>query len=437
MTDLLHVLPDFPTHNYTHLLPSLERHRITTTDLLTLDALEIAKRARLPLLDLKSLTGHVLSALQNDLFPEESDPIDYNVAVHASRPANVQTTLRKTGRDLTAQRPTISTLDLDLDDVIGGGIPTGYITEIVGESGAGKTQVLLSLLLSAQLPSPLGLSRPTLYVSTEGTLATTRLAQILSSRPVLLAADVPPSLTNIYAIQTPDLESQDHILTYQVPILIERENIGLVVVDSVAANYRAERPDTTTGVALAERSGQLAKLGAQLRTLARVHDCAIVVANQVSDRFITEPRSTPTATSLATSSPYQLSSSLPHQHQKEHGFNPLSLDHQLRFFSGWGSNPASGVHSLKSPSLGLVWANQIAARVVLIKEACYRRDLCSQTGSGNGESADWSSQTWRRWMKVAFAAWAESTPDDRRGMEFEIWEGGLRAVGARTKTNVS
>ena len=133
MTDLLHVLPDFPTNNYTHLIPSLERHHISTTDLLTLDALEIAKRARLPLLDLRRLAVHILSTLQNDLGLEKSNPSEYDVGPYAPRPAQVQTTLRSLGREMTIQRPIVSTLDRTLDGAVGGGIPTGYVTEIVGE----------------------------------------------------------------------------------------------------------------------------------------------------------------------------------------------------------------------------------------------------------------------------------------------------------------
>ena len=133
MTDLLHILPDFPTSTYTHLLPSLEKHHITTTDLLTLEALEIAKRAHLPLLDLRRLTGHVLSTLQSDLGLEKSNPTNYDATALVPEPAGKKATLRASGREVIAQRPIVSTLDPSLDNAIGGGIPTGYITEIVGE----------------------------------------------------------------------------------------------------------------------------------------------------------------------------------------------------------------------------------------------------------------------------------------------------------------
>ena len=154
MTDLLHVLPDFPTNSYTHLIPSLERHHISTTDLLTLDALEIAKRARLPLLDLRRLAHHILCTLQNDLGLEKSNPSEYDVELHAPKPAQVQTALSSAGREVTAQRPTVSTLDRSLDDAIGGGIPTGYVTEIVGERYEPQFEIfVLFLWLIVTAPS--------------------------------------------------------------------------------------------------------------------------------------------------------------------------------------------------------------------------------------------------------------------------------------------
>lgn len=78
------------------------------------------------------------------------------------------------------------------------------------------------------------------------------------------------------------------------------------------------------------------------------------------------------------------------------------------------------MRDLKTPSLGLVWANQIAARVALIKEVGY---------AGNeAEGAEWTTRRWRRWMRVVFAAWAAGSGEGERGVEFEVWEGGVRAV---------
>lgn len=123
MTDLTVVLPEFPTQQYVHLLPSLEKNLLTTADLITLEAAEVAKRASLPLLDVKRLCKAVLEALLVDL--------DINKPNLDSHTKTVS--LRKTGQDIINSWHTISTLDDEIDLALGGGIPTGYITEVTGE----------------------------------------------------------------------------------------------------------------------------------------------------------------------------------------------------------------------------------------------------------------------------------------------------------------
>lgn len=123
MTDLTAVLPGFQTQNYVRLLPSLERNQVTTADLLTLHCVEIAKRAKLPPLDVKRLCNAVLEALQVDLGVE---------SVEGDAPS-VNSALKHSGEELLNSWNTISTLDDQTDHALGGGIPTGYITEITGE----------------------------------------------------------------------------------------------------------------------------------------------------------------------------------------------------------------------------------------------------------------------------------------------------------------
>lgn len=288
-------------------------------------------------------------------------------------------------------------------------------------SGSGKTQLLLTLLLSSQLPPPHGLARPAIYISTEHPLPTTRLNQLIKNHSLLSNHSSPPSLSQILTLQTPDLESQDHILTYQLPVALARYKTGLCIIDSIAANYRAEADSSNSASSLARRSAQLVRLGALLRSLARIHDCAIVVANQVADRF---------PSTYGLNSPIHSLSPPP---QGPASFPPkppvLSLEHQQRFFTGWGADPTSGSQNLKTPSLGLVWANQIACRVALIKELEYS----VHPGIGDAreeESAEWSFKRWRRWMKVVFAGWVRATSEEEKGVEFELWAGGIRAVKA-------
>jgi DNA repair protein RAD57 len=294
-------------------------------------------------------------------------------------------------------------------------------------SGVGKTQFLLTLLLAVQLPPPRGLNRSALYISTESALSTSRLDQLLRTHPLLskLSLEEQPTLDRVLSIQTPDLESQEHILRYQVPVALQRYKVGLVVVDSVAANYRVEfeRPDQggiggatlkkpsqgtsaaerRAGQSMAERKPQLVQLGTLLRNLARSENVAIVVSNQIADRFspvhtYTASHPAPTATPGMTP-------------------DPLTFDHQQRWFTGWGDLPTyiPGHANLKTPSLGLTWTNQIAMRIALIKE--------------NQPAED--KQKRKRWMRVVFAPW--TSPNTGIGIEYDISGDGVRAVVAEKK----
>ncbi|KAF7590592.1 hypothetical protein BBP40_002629 [Aspergillus hancockii] len=283
--DLLSVLPGFPTKPYAHILPPLERSKITTVDLIILDTLEIAKRAHVPPADVRRLCASIIKALHHDIGFED---IDEPTSAEPSSSINydLPITLGSTTKLDASKWSAISTLDTALDELLGGGIPTRYVTEVTGESGSGKTQFLLTLLLAVQLPPPRGLGKSAIYISTEAPLSTPRLSQLIDSHPYLstLPRDHAPSLENVLSINAMDLESQDHILNYQLPVAIQRYNVGLVIIDSITSNYRAEHTAHNI-LGLSTRSGELTKLGQLLRNLAVQEDIAIAVANQVSDRF--------------------------------------------------------------------------------------------------------------------------------------------------------
>ncbi|ODA81036.1 hypothetical protein RJ55_03998 [Drechmeria coniospora] len=466
MTDLVRILPSFPVTPFSALLSTIEQHGLSTTDLLSLHPADIAKQTHLPLLDLKRLIAAIQASLSDDVVPEmllapaagekqrpegvegaeESERTDdadedeeQRVGQAKARPGNFSEAI------------SISTLDDDLDAALGGGIPVGSITEFAGESGAGKTQYLLALCLAVQLPPPRGLGKQALYISTESGLATQRLAQILGSSPILQAIDDAdrPSLDNILSTVTPDLESQDHIVEYQVPVLLERHRIGLLVVDSVAANYRAEfERQGSRGSNMAARSTELIRLGALLRNLARRHELAVVVANQVADRFsspsIGVPRNAPHG-SMASGTP----GSTPrenHSSPTSFSFPPdgqpappaLRLEHQQRWFTGWGDDPHPS-YGLKTPSLGLVWSTQISCRIALFKRPVYGRPrriaAPLEADDGDFDAETPTLKAWRRWMKVVFASHTSASGQGLDGAtEFEIFMGGLRAVKSTSKS---
>ncbi|KAH0610777.1 uncharacterized protein H6S33_011204 [Morchella sextelata] len=348
MSDLHTLLPTYtpPTPSSADLLTAFSTALIPTTDLLTQDALALSRRlgttTLASVLDIKLLTHSITSALH----------------------ADTTTTTTPTPQFLT-------TGDTALDALLGGGIRTCCITEFVGESGAGKSQFLIPLLLTAQLPvSRGGLGRNAVYISTEAPLSTPRLSQ-------LLASDQYPgaSLDGVYTITCCDLEAQEHVLRYQLPVLVERHNVGVVIIDSVAANFR----DGEAGgaAARARRGGELVRMAEGLRGVAVRCGVAVVVANQVADWFGGGGGKG----------------------------GELGLDMQARWFNGWEEEEEGGEGgAAKVPSLGMVWACLLTVRVVVKRV---------EVGG-----------SWRRSVRVVFAPWVGGGSE----MGFEVWEGGVRAV---------
>ncbi|KAK4904810.1 DNA repair protein rhp57, partial [Elasticomyces elasticus] len=114
--------------------------------------------------------------------------------------------------------------------------------------------------------------------------------------------------------------------------------------------------------------------------------------------------------------------------------DPLALDHQQRWISGWGDTLHAGAGAMKTPSLGLAWSKQVAARVALLKRPVYKNGTDASSlgvvgeGGGGGGGGEKEIVGWAREMKVVFAAWAPpSLPGV--GVAFEIARAGIRSVG--------
>jgi RAD51-like protein 2 len=73
----------------------------------------------------------------------------------------------------------IVTFCAKFDDMLGGGIPLGKITEICGSAGTGKTQLCMQLAVDVTFPGEFGgVAGHTLYIDTEGSMVVERLAQM-------------------------------------------------------------------------------------------------------------------------------------------------------------------------------------------------------------------------------------------------------------------
>ncbi|KAG5559654.1 hypothetical protein RHGRI_009248 [Rhododendron griersonianum] len=165
-----------------------------------------------------------------------------------------------------------------LDRFLRGGLPCKSVTELVSESGCGKTQLSLQLLLSAQLSFSLAAS--SLYIHSEFPFPLRRLRQLSLSFPTL---HNPLDRIFIRPVHSADqlfdlLLQLDVSLSNQIKTQLP---IKLVVIDSIAALFRSEFDNTPSD--LKRRSSLFFKISSKLKSLANRFGLAVVVTNQVVD----------------------------------------------------------------------------------------------------------------------------------------------------------
>jgi len=186
----------------------------------------------------------------------------------------------KTAKELKLERMQvrkITTSSRNLDELLGGGIETKTITEFFGEYGSGKTQICHQLAVNVQLPEEQGgLGAKAVYIDTEGTFRWERIEQMAKG----LGLDPDQVMENIYWIRAINSHHQMAIVDQLFDVL-KRENIKLVVVDSVTSHFRAEFPGREN---LAMRQQLLNKHLHQLSRLADIYNVAVVITNQVMAR---------------------------------------------------------------------------------------------------------------------------------------------------------
>ncbi|XP_072346150.1 DNA repair protein XRCC3 isoform X1 [Scyliorhinus torazame] len=241
-----------------------------------------------------------------------------------------------------------------LDLLLGGGIPLMGITEIVGESSAGKTQICMQLCLSVQFPRSYGGQEAgAVYICTEDTFPNKRLQQLIALQ-TMLRADVPADIVNdikfgnnIFIEHVADVESLNCCISKRLPILLSRGLIRLVVIDSVAALFRCEF-GASDSIAKAKC---LQKFGAMLHHLSHRFSSPIICVNQITD---------------AINDSYLA--------QSDFGLSGKVL-----------------------PALGLTWSNQLLMRLMVS-----RTQFCVE-GAFPGDESALSSGIVQRRMEIIFA----------------------------------
>jgi len=187
----------------------------------------------------------------------------------------------KSGEEIWEHRKNIAritTNNKEFDDLLGGGIETGSITEFFGEFRTGKTQIMHQLCVNVQLPKEQGgLEGNALYIDTEGTFRPERIIQMSEA----LDLDYKKILKNIIFGRAYNSDHQI-LLVKDSANLIKEKNIKLIIVDSLIGHFRSEYVGRGT---LASRQQLINQHIHDLLRLCDIHnDLAVVVSNQVSSK---------------------------------------------------------------------------------------------------------------------------------------------------------
>ncbi|CAH8386466.1 unnamed protein product [Eruca vesicaria subsp. sativa] len=295
-------------------------------------------------------------------------------------------------RSLVSQSPTSLKLTTGceaLDACLRGGFPCNSLTEIVAESGCGKTQLCLQLSLRAQLPiSNGGLNGSSLYLHSELPFPFRRLHQLSKSFHL--------SNPNIYAdhndnpcdhVFVQNVHSVDHLLDVMPKIdsfvksSRTRLPLKLIVLDSVAALFRSEFENTPGD--LRKRSSLFFKVSGKLKRLADRFGLVVVITNQVTD-FV----------------------------ESSDGLSGLRIGNLRGLYS-------SGRRVV--PALGLAWANCVNSRVFISRSGdgiCEERREDDESGSSSVGRRD------RRRFDIVFSPYLPAS-----SCEFVITREGICGVG--------
>jgi DNA repair protein RadB len=158
----------------------------------------------------------------------------------------------------------ISTGCAALDDLLGGGLPRGAVTQVYGPPAAGKTNFALSAAVETAAAGELSY-----YIDTEG-LSVARFEQLARAR----TADLEDLTSRIIVAEALDFDEQDEAVRDAEDLA---ERASLIVLDSATGFYRLERTARDEGEALRQIGRQVTHLLA----LARKHDLAVCLTNQV------------------------------------------------------------------------------------------------------------------------------------------------------------
>ena len=167
----------------------------------------------------------------------------------------------------------LSTGSTQLDRLFSGGIEAGSITEIAGEFGPGKSQLVYT---AAVLATQRETKNHVLIIDSEGTTKVERLLQIADERKL----DRNKIFTNILIARAYNSDHQ-RILIRSLNEMATQQDVGLIAVDSIIAHLRSEYTGRGT---LAERQQTLSDMLRMLSAVASANEIAVLITNQMQSK---------------------------------------------------------------------------------------------------------------------------------------------------------
>ena len=327
------------------------------------------------------------TAAHDDLIPASYATLPFPLPVHVPTPC--------TGWSLLHRPSAVLSLGCgQLDALLDGGLRPG-VTELVGEAGAGKSQICFQLLLQVQLALPprpsaspslplsqYGLDGCGFYIVTEGRPPMTRLQQLQEAMhrrfECMAGYDF---LANVFLQEAHSVDQLLSIVEQLAvdPSKVREQRLRLLIIDSVAGLFRLD--DEVALANSAVRADAQFRLSSALRRLSGQQQMVVLVCNQVTDRFL------PAEPILRSTETYR------------DRYTIVSSGRQVM------------------PALGLSWANCIDTRLAVSRRS-------GQRGGGGGSSSmvlDGSEVA--REMEVMFAPHLP-----RRSVGFVVDADGVRGV---------
>lgn len=176
-------------------------------------------------------------------------------------------------------RGRISTGSYDLNKWLYGGYEKDIITMIAGSPGSGKTNFCILVACSQAKHG-----NKVIFIDSEGGFSSERVKQIVSNE------NTEKILENILLLNPTNFDEQKKVFQTMLDRL-KKEQVGAIVIDSMAMHYRLELGDaiqSNKDAKIQEINREVARQMKILAEIARKKNIPVIITNQVYSEFLSD-----------------------------------------------------------------------------------------------------------------------------------------------------